>query len=58
MNEAKLKRINAITNSFHDLVASINEEFVDGNNGKVDEHVESLIKELKDFKSNIKNDEI
>lgn len=58
MNEKKLNRINSITNDFHDDVASINEEFVDGNDKKVLRYCDALILKLKDFKSNIRRDAI
>ncbi len=58
MEQRKLNFINSTTNGFHDRVATINEEFVDDNPDNVKKEVDVLIKELKDFKTNIEKNGI
>lgn len=58
MEQKKLNIINGITNGFHDKVASINEEFVDGNNDEVLRLIESLKKDLNDLRTNIRTNGI
>ncbi|MCK5015690.1 MAG: hypothetical protein KAS32_01345 [Candidatus Peribacteraceae bacterium] len=58
MEQKRLNQINGITNDFHDDVASINEEFVDGNKNIVLKYCDNLIQKIRDFKSNIKKDAI
>lgn len=58
MKQKELNRINAITNSFHDDVATVNEEYVDGNVSNVKATIDKLIESLKDFKSNLELNEV
>lgn len=58
MDEKKLNQINTITNEMHDDVASINEEFVDGNDRMVLKYCSKLIEKLKHLMTNIRKDGI
>lgn len=58
MEQKKLNQINTITSDMHDDVASISEEFIDGNNATVIRLCDKLMEKIRDFKSNIKKDEI
>lgn len=53
MMEKRLKFINATTADWHDDVASINEEFVDGEYKEVMKLCRGLIKKINHFKSNL-----
>ena len=58
MEQRKLNFINAVTSEWNDMVAAINEEFVDRNDREVRRLCDELITRLKHFKSNLKEDAI
>lgn len=56
MNKKTLNFINSTTADWHDDVASINEEFVDGNEKEVLTLCKDLIKKIEHFKTNLHNE--
>ena len=56
MTLRKLKFINSTTSDWHEDVASINEEFVDGNDKEVLSLCKGLIKKIEHFQTNLKTD--
>lgn len=58
MEARKLKFINATTSDWHNDVAAINEEFVDGNEKGVKILCSQLISKIQHFKSNLSKDEV
>ena len=58
METRKLNFINATTSDWHEDVASINEEFVDGNEAEVKKLCSRLISKIQHFKSNLDKDEV
>lgn len=56
MTPRKLKFINSTTSDWHEDVASINEEFVDGNDKEVMALCKGLIKKIEHFQTNLKTD--
>ena len=58
MTEQQKTSINRTTYEFHDSVDIIYEEFMDGNKRLVKKEVDSLIEQLKNFRSNLDIDEV
>lgn len=58
MDQKNLDFINATTSDFHDDVAAINEEFVDGNKKLTIQIIDGLIEKLKHLKTNLRKDEV
>jgi hypothetical protein len=56
MKENLLKFINTTTEEWHDDVASINEEFVDGNYKEVLSICKALKRKIENFKKNIQHE--
>jgi hypothetical protein len=53
MTKKELKYINGVTEEWHDTVASINEEFVDGNEGEVKTLCKGLVQKVNAFLDNL-----
>lgn len=58
VTERKINWINSATNELHDEVASINEDFVDGDLKATRERLETLIEKAKVLLTNIDKDEV
>ena len=56
MNKKTLNFINATTAEWHDDVASINEEFVDGNDKEVLRICKDLTRKIEQFKESFKDE--